>query len=569
MGTTLPWATARRVRTPGPDRRSRRALAVAATVTAVALALGACSGEEPEVDTAAGRLEPVSGGALRLGTNGQEPTCLDPHGNSSTLGPLLTLPVADTLLWQLEDGTLTGWLAESWEISDDGLVYTFHLRDDVTFTDGSAWNAQALKTNFEHMLDPATKSPLAAAYIAPYESSRVVDEYTLEVRLSTPYSAFLNVLAQGYLGMVSPKQITEAPETICEGPIGSGPFILESWNKGQSVEYVRNPDYAWGPEDAHEGPAYLERLEIVFITEDATRYNALVSGELDAIEFVPPQNYDDVESHPQLETFTELRHGHPYALWFNVSRPPFDDVRVRQALVAAVDREAVVDSISFGKWDAVQGYLTPNTPDYVEDVAQGRLDFDPDRADELLDEAGWTGRDSDGYRTKNGERLVAHLPMLNDVPLRVQIAEQTQAAAREVGIEVRIEYVAAQELSDRSAAGDYDISQGLWATNTADVLWIRYHSDNITTPERRGQNSSRLSDPGLDAILQEARETTDDARRSELYRQAQELLIEIAPAIPFYSDPRPVASWEHVHGLRHVQGYISPYLFDVWTEKAA
>lgn len=549
-------------------RLRRAGLAVAAT--ALLGATAACGADRAAEPTDRGAtLEPVSGGTLRLGTNGQEPTCLDPHGNASTLGTLLTLPVSDTLVWQEDDGTLTGWLAERWEVSDDGLVYTFHLREGVTFTDGTPWDAQALQVNLEHMLDPATKSPLAAAYIAPYASSRVVDELTLEVTLSSPYSAFLNVLAQGYLGMISPTQIREAPETICEAPIGSGPFVLERWNKGQSVEYVRNPDYAWGPEGTHEGPAYLERLEIVFVTEDATRYNALASGELDAIEFVPPQSYDAVAANPDLETFTEFRPGHPYGLSFNVSRPPFDDVRVRKALVAAVDRQAVVESISFGKWDAVEGFLTPSTPDYVADVAQGRLDHDPDLANRLLDEAGWTGRDAEGYRTKDGQRLVAHLPMTNDVPLRVQIAEQTQAAAREVGFEVRIEYVAPQDLSDRSAAGDYDLSSGLWSTNTADVLWIRYHSDNITTPERRGQNSSRLADAELDALLQEARETTDDARRSTLYAQAQDRLVELAPGIPFYSDPRPVAYWSHVHGLRHANGYLAPYLFDVWTEKAS
>ncbi|WP_298460669.1 ABC transporter substrate-binding protein [uncultured Cellulomonas sp.] len=543
-----------------------------AVATAVGLlALTACStgtsaGTSPQSSASADAGTPVPGGTFRIGTNGQEPTCLDPHGNASTLGPILTVPFSDSLVWQEEDGTLSPWLAQSWDVSDDGLVYTFHLRDGVTFTDGAVFDAEALKINFEHMLDPATKSPLSASYIAPYSSSRVVDPLTLEVTLSSPYSAFLNVLAQGFLGVISPQQITQAPETICEAPIGSGPFVVERWNKGRSVEYTKNPDYAWGPGGTHEGPAYLDSLEVVFVTEDATRYSALASGELDAIEFVPPQNYAAVEADPQLGTFTEYRPGHPFSLWFNTSRAPFDDVRVRQALVAAVDRQAIVESISFGQWDAAEGYLTPSTPDYIEDV-EGDLGYDPDRANRLLDEAGWTERDAEGFRTKDGERLVAYLPTTNAVPLRIQIAEQTQAAAREVGVDIRIEYPAPQELEERSAAGDYDLSAGLWSTNTADVLWIRYSSDNITTPERRGLNGSYLRDDQLDGLLQSARETTDADTRHDLYRQAQERLVELAPGIPFYSDPRPVAYQTDVHGLEYAHGYLAPYVFDVWLDR--
>lgn len=529
--------------------------------------LAACgTGENGGAATPSANDQPVRGGHFTIGTNGQEPPCIDPHGNASTLGPIVTVPFSDAVVWQTEDGELQPWLAESWDISDDGLTYTFHLRKGVTFTDGSVWDAEAFQINLEHMINPATKSPLAAAYIAPYESSQILSEHVLEVKLSSPYSAFLNVLAQGYLAMISPKQIVEAPETICEAPIGSGPFIVTRWNKGQSIEYKANPDYNWGPPGTHEGPAYLDTLKIVFVTEDATRYSALASGELDAIEFLPPQNYEAAAANPRLKTFTEYRPGHAAALWFNTDREPFNDVLVRRALVSAVDRQAVVQSISFGQWDAVNGYLTPSTPDYIENV-NGDLRYDVERANQLLDEAGWTGRDSDGYRTKDGKRLRAYLPMTNDVPLRVQIAEQTQAAARDVGLDLVIEYPPVQEISDRSSSGDYDLSIGLWSTNTADVLWIRYHSDNITTPERRGQNGSWLRDETLDELLQGARETTDAAERSDLYRIAQERLVELAPAIPFYSDPRPVAYGDHVHGLVHVNGYLSPYFFEVWLDR--
>ncbi|MFG1703099.1 ABC transporter substrate-binding protein [Nonomuraea sp. M3C6] len=508
---------------------------------------------------------PKSGGTLVLGENGQEPTCLDPHGNASSDGPVATVPVADSLVWFDADGTIKPWLADSWQISDDGLTYTFKLRQRVKFHDGAVWNAEALKANFEHMKDPATKSPLAAAYIAPYQDSKVVDDYTLEVRLSSPYKPFLDILAQGYLGMISPKQIKEAPQTICEHPIGSGPFIFDTWTKGQSITYHRNPDYNWGPKSAkHTGPAYLDKLEIRFLTEDATRYNALASGEVHAIDFTPPQNVEDVKANPDLGFLSAIRPGHPMAFWLNTSRPPFDDVKVRQALLAAVDRQSIIKGISFGQYQVAQGFVTSSTPGYAAGL-DGTIAYDPAKAGQLLDEAGWTAKDKDGIRVKDGKRLTAYFPIAANFPAqRMQIAVQTQAAARKIGLDIQLQTPPEQELTDRSLKGDYDMSSGLWATNTADVLWIQYSSENITTDKRRGQNVARLRDAKLDDLLERARQGEDPA---ELYNQAQARLLELAPAIPFYDDPRPVSYQKKVHGLSFTPAYPSPYFYDTWLDQ--
>ncbi|SEH02641.1 peptide/nickel transport system substrate-binding protein [Nonomuraea solani] len=528
-------------------------------VLAAALLLAGC-GTAPASTRAT-----KSGGTLVLGENGQEPPCLDPHGNSSSDGPVTTVPVADSLVWFDADGTIQPWLADSWKISDDGLKYTFKLRQGVKFHDGAVWNAEALKVNFEHMKDPATKSPLAAAYIAPYKDAKVVDDHTLEVRLSSPYAPFLDILAQGYLGMISPKQIKEAPQSICEHPIGSGPFIFDKWTKGQSVTYHRNPDYNWGPKSAkHTGPAYLEKLEIRFLTEDATRYNALAAGEVHAIDFTPPQNVEDVKANPDLGFLSVVRPGHPMAFWLNTSRAPFDDVKVRQALLAAVDRESIIKGISFGQYQVAQGFVTTSTPGYAKGLA-GTIAHDPAKASKLLDEAGWMEKDKDGIRLKNGKRLTAYFPIAANFPAqRMQIAVQTQAAARKIGLDIQIQTPPEQELTDRNVKGDYDLTSGLWATNTPDVLWIQYSSKNITTDKRRGQNVARLSDPRLDDLLERARESAEPA---ELYNQAQARLLELAPAIPFYDDPRPVSYQKKVRDLAFTPAYPSPYFYDTWLDE--
>ncbi|MFC4120949.1 ABC transporter substrate-binding protein [Nonomuraea zeae] len=525
--------------------------------------LAACGAGPEEAAAPAAGTTPRDGGRLVLGENGDEPACLDPHQLSTTNTTVVGRPVFDSLLWQDADGALKPWLATAWKISDDGLTYTFTLRDGVKFHDGSVWNAEALKANLEHMRDPATKSPLAAAYIAPYEDSEVVDERTLKVRLSSPYSAFLNVLAQSYLAMISPKQIKEDPGGTCEHPVGSGPFVFEKWTKGQSITYRKNPDYAWGS-DGHTGPAHLDGLEIRFLAEDATRYNALLAGEVDVIDNTPPASVEDVKANPDL-SFTSIdRPGHPFSVWLNTGREPFGDPRVRQALTLAVDRQAIVNSVSFGQWKLATGFVTPSTPDHAKGL-DGRITHDPAKAARLLDEAGWTAKDKDGVRTKDGKRLTAIALDTGVNPQNTQILVQTQAAAAKAGIEIKIENVTAQVSSDRTAKGDFDLSVGIWTTNTADVLWIQYSSKNITTGKRRGQNTTRLSDPQLDKLLEQARAATDDTERAGLYDQAQSRLIDLTPAIPLYNRPSLVSAQKKVHGLAWDHAYGAVTFLDTWV----
>lgn len=546
------------------SRSSAFARITAVTLTGIAL-LGAAGCAAPADDAASANIAqgPVSGGVLKVGQNGDELTLLDPHQLSATNTTVLLRPIFDTLVWQNADGTFAPGLAESWDVSDDGLEYTFHLREDVTFHDGAEWNAEGLVANFDHIIDPATKSPLAASYIAPFDNAEVVDDYTVNVTLSSPYSSFLNVLAQTYLSIVSPKQLAEDPESIAEHPIGSGPFEFEDWTKGESVTLTRNDDYDWAPDEAqHTGPAYLDGIEFDFIAEDSVRYNALLGGDVDIIEWTPPQNVAQIEQQDGFEFVKTDRPGHPFAIWLNSARAPFDDVTLRQAFTSAIDRKAIVEAVSFGEWEVADGYVTPVTPDYSEKA--GTPQYDIDRANELLDEAGWTERDDEGYRTKDGERLTAHFPNSGVVAQTSQIIELVQAQAKDVGIDVRIELISAQEASERSQAGDYDLTSGIWTTNTSDVLWVRYSSENITTPERAGNNGSYTDDDELDALLTAARETTDDAERADLYEQAQLRLVDLAPAVPLYVRPDLVSHSDAVHNVTFETAYGTLWFYDTW-----
>ncbi len=383
--------------------------------------------------------KPKSGGTFTVATNGQEPACLDPLINA-TAGVIASRPYSDSLVWQSEDGRFLPWLAESWTISGDGRIYTFKLKKGVTFTDGAKFDAHAVKANFDYIVNPATKSQLSAAYFKPYEKSVVLDDYTLEVRLTQAYSPFINILAQSYFALISPKQIAESPQTTCDAPIGTGPFKIVKWNKGSNIQFVRNDAYNWGPPGSHAGPAYVEKLDLLFIGEDQIRYNSLISGEIDAVDFVPPENVEEIKANPDFGFIRAIRPGTSYAFHLNNSREPFNDPLVRKALLHAIDRQTIVSASSFGQWETAN-FLTSSTPDYAADL-NAKLIFDPALANQLLDKAGWTERDSDGVRKKNGKRLTVHMPLDGTNASRKRLAEQAQANARAVGFDIKLELLA-------------------------------------------------------------------------------------------------------------------------------
>jgi peptide/nickel transport system substrate-binding protein len=510
------------------------------------------------------------GGTLRASVALDAGT-LDIHatasGNMHWLGRILY----DCLVYQDERGGISPWLAKSWDISPDGLTYTFHLRDDVTFSDGTKFDAEAVRVNLDHMRAPATKSPLAAAYIAPYVDGKVIDPYTFQATLREPYSPFLDVLAQSWLGMISPKQIRENPKSIAEHPIGTGPFVLEQYVRDQTATFNKRADYHWAPPvTRHEGPAYLDRIELSIVPEALIRYNTLLSGQYDFTLDTPPQNAAAIRANPDLVVRSRIRKGNPFrSLTLNTERFPFDDVRVRKALAQAIDREGLAWIIGFGEYSIKADFLAANTRFY-DPAYKDALKYDVDAANRLLDEAGWTGRDAQGYRTKDGRRLSANLLMAENPAFPNSVAVAIQSDAKKVGFEIGLEVLPTLQVTDRRYAGDYQaMGGGYWHSNTPDGLYILYHSNSITTKQLIGQNSSRLRDAELDDLLGRARRSTDEAQLKQLYSQAQRRLTELVPAIPSYESQQISAFRKAVHVPVFDTSHNTPLFTSVWLDEEA
>lgn len=546
-----------------PRRTPPQPLALALPLL-LAAALGGCRDaqeHQAHSDT------PVSGGTLTYATD-REPICLDPHVAGDMPQVFLGRQFLDSLVSMDAQGRIGPWLAKSWEVSADGLSYTFHLRDDVRFSDGTPFDANAVKANLDHMVDPRTQSSTAGGYVRQYRSTDVPDAHTAVVHLATPYAAFLEVLAQGFLGIQSPAALRRPRDENCESPVGSGPFKVVRWDRQSQVVLERNPDYHWAPPTAaHQGPAYLERIVWKFIQEPSVRFASLQAGEVDVIESVPPESHAAARANPEVSLLVAQRPGNPTNGTLNMTRAPFDDIRVREAFIRSADIEAALKSVYFGEFPRAGGPLSPATPFYSADFEHAQ-DYDPLRAEQLLDAAGWTGRDAEGYRSRGGKRLQVHVIMGNRTPpSEFSLWEQVQATARRAGFEVIIEQMSDVLAQQRQADWDYDIRLGYWNTNTPDVLRIIFGSAFLRPAGVRGyhQNTAGFDDPRFDALVEQALATQDGERRRELYHQAQALASSQYLQLTTYPQSTRLGIYKRAHGVRLEPSLAVTSLYDAWV----
>lgn len=546
-------------------------------VLAAVAALAACGTSDPTVDQAsllnaqntatAGQVlngggTPRDGGTLKI-SMAADPLCLDPHAISSDTEQILGQLQFDNLTYLNKDGTPGPWLATSWTISPDGKTYTFKLKHGVTFADGTPFNAQAVVVNFEHMLNPATRSPLAGPYIAPYQTSKVIDDYTLQVTLKNPYSPFLYVLAQGWLGMESPKAIeSDTPAQLCAAPVGSGPFVLTGYTKNVGVTYVRRPGYDWGPPElGRSGQAHLAGVTVSWIGQDPVRYDSLVSGQYQLSGYVPAQDAAALKSNPRFVYEDIDRIGWPFVFDFNTQRAPLNDPDVRKAIVEGVNTKSIVQTSQFGQRAVATSYLDSVTEYYDPSVHVPA--YNPTDANSLLDRAGWSTRNAAGYRTKDGKELDLALPVSNATTIS-SVYDLLQAQLKTLGVNLQVLPEPQTQVTTQRYNGDYDLLGGVWHTNTPDVLYIKYASSQIPDTQHLGQNLARLSDPRLDGVLAQARQTVDQNTLKSLYTKAQQQLVADLPGLPIYQNSVLWAFSKNLHDVVVNTSHGTPLLTYAW-----
>lgn len=527
----------------------KRGKPVAAAAMVLMLLLSACGGQQATSGstTAAGALAaqgvPAQGGELSFAL-ATSPDTLDPHRSGLAVSVRVIRTIHDSLVVQLPDHTIKPWLATEWEVSEDGLSYTFKLREDVKFHDGTPFNAEAVKYNFDRILDPATKASNAAALLQPYQSSEVLDEYTVRLNLATPSRAFLGNLSQALLGIVSPAAAQKYGDQLGQHPVGTGPFKFVKWEENAGIQVERNPDYKWAPElVTNQGAPYLDGIDFRIVPEEATRIGSVLSKQVLAAETVPPQHILTLEKDPNFQLLQTNTVGLPYTLFFNKDREPWNELKARQAVQLAVDVDTIVKTLYLGTYERAWSPLTPGTFGYDASLEQS-IKPDIPKANRLLDELGWV-RGEDGIRVKDGKKLT--LRYVDGTPNREKrndIAVMIQQQLKQIGIAVEVE-ITKDIRTVVYTNGDYDLYGNSQVNSDPNALYSFYHSY-----DPKGQASlSRLNDPDVDQWLEQGRVEKDDAKRAELYQQVQQYIIDHAIILPIYVFPYTVAASNSVQGV--------------------
>ncbi len=488
------------------------------------------------------------------------PTGIDPHLNASSELGIPLSSVYDTLVFLDPDTReFVPGLAEHWEISPDGRAYTFHLRGDVVFHDGTPFDADAVRANIDYTLNPDNHSQKAASMLGPLESVEVVDDRTVVLHLTEPFAPLLDSLSQVYLGMASPAALDQwGPADYPFHQVGTGPYRFVEYIPNDHLTLERNPDYAWGPSIYRAERATIERIVFTFYESEPTRALALQAGEVDVVGEVPPRDAARLAASGDFTLTPVAIPGQPLEYFFNTRRPPTDDLRVRQALILSVDRASIVHTV-FGDYSPVaQGLLSAVTPGYPPEPEFAS--FDLDAARRLLAEAGWEDQDGDGKLEREGEPLTIALaaPTWGSNP---DVAQLLQAAWEELGAEVSLEVAAGfGPLREIQSAGSYNaIGLNFFGTDP-DQLRAFYASDGL-------YNWSGVEDAEIDSLLDEAsRLPLDPALRLDRYRQLAERVRENALVLPIRDYVDLVVSSNRVQGLRFsAQGWF-PNLIELRLE---
>jgi peptide/nickel transport system substrate-binding protein len=541
-------------------RLAARILGGAALLTGTALLVAGCAAPSTTAPST-----PSAGGTITFGVDVDPVGQMDVHQSQLDINAILQRPVFDSLVSEQPDGTIVPWLATDWTISDDGLHYTFNLRDDVTFSDGTKFDAAAVKANFDHIVDPATASAQASSLIGGtyYAGTDVVDADTVQVNFTQPYSPFLHAASTVELGFYSPKALSEhADELKAGGPdisVGSGPFILSKYTPGSELVYTKNPDYNWAPKGSkQQGPANIDELDVKIQPESSVRTGALTSGEVDVIGDTTPSSVSQIGSGFTL-TSTESP-GVPYSLYLNITRPVFPDVSVRQAFAQGFDLDAAVKAVFNDSYKRAWSILGPTTPNSYDSALEGKGGFDAAKANQLLDAAGWTTKDAQGYRTKDGKRLsarwISYTPVSDD---NAALANFIQDGLKKVGFELVHDQLEPAAYLDAYMAGDYDVADWGFLSGDADILRSHLGTGGY-------QNASHVSDPQVDGLLASAVATSDPAERTKLYTQLQEWNAKNLAIVPLYVPEYILASSDKVGGISvDLNGW--PQFYGAYTTK--
>ncbi len=440
---------------------------------------------------------------------------LDPAGSNDSPSSVVQANIYETLVTRNDDNELEPGLAESWEAVDE-LTWEFKLREGVKFHDGTDFNAEAVKANLERILNPDVASPRLFLYEMVTDVT-VIDDYTVQIKTEYPFAPLLAHLSHNGGGIVSPAVIEEdlaamkdgklAGTIINQKPVGTGFFKFESWNPDDKIKLVRNDDY-WGDKP------HVDTVTFQVSPESATRNADLERGFVQITDPVQPVEVSSINNSDFGKVFQKPSSSLSY-IGFNTQKAPFDDARVRQAISMLVDRQEIIDGIYEGFGIEARGPIAPGIFGHNDDLPL--IEKDVEKAKQLLADAGY----ADGFKTTI---------WTNDSDQRTDTAIMLQHVLKEVNIDVEIEQLEWGAYLAKTSAGEHDMFILGWSNTPGDAdygLYPLFHSSQF------GESGNRTfyKNDKVDALLDEGRREADQEKRNEIYKEAQQLIVEDAPMI--------------------------------------
>lgn len=512
----------------------------------LALVLAACGGDDSEEATTSGNTETntdsgtteenaATGGDLIIAEL-SDASSLDPHGSNDVPSSNVQSNLYETLVIRDANGDLAPGLAESWTQVDE-LTWEFKLKQGVTFHDGEAFNADAVKASFDRLLDPVVASPRAFLF-EMVTDVKVIDDSTVQFVTEYPFSPLLAHLTHNGGGIISPKSIEadyaamEADSSVIAGsvigtnPVGTGPFKFDKWTPGTEIKLVKFAEYAGTP-------ANIDSVTFKVVPEGATRVAELQSGYAHIIGTVDPSQVENVNSFDDASVLETASSSLTY-LGFNTQKAPFDDPKVRQAISTAIDRESLITGIFEGYGIPAISPLSPGIFGYTEDVTS--MAYNMDEAKALLAES----NHPDGFTTTI---------WTNDNPVRQQVAIVLQEALKELNITATIEVMEFGSYLEKTSAGEHDMFILGWSNSTGDAdygLYALFHSSQHGDPGNRSFYTSAK----VDELLDKGRREADQGAREAIYKEAIQLI----------SDESPMAFVLHPSNLTGVSDKVSGFL---------
>lgn len=476
----------------------------------------------------------------------QEIRTLDPRVSANSNDYSILNQILEPLLNVDQAGNLQPGLAERWKQSADGLTVTFYLRRGVKFHDGSPFNAEAVKFTFDTIVDPALGSLASIDMMGPYGSSRVIDDYTVEVKHKSLFAPFLPNLTTPYLAIVSPKAVKEmGNEKFAKNPIGTGPYKFVEWIVGDRVVLAKNPDYNWAPPIyTKNGPPSVDKIIYRYLIDPSSRASSLEAGETDLITDTPLASVQRL-TEKGLKTLTTERKGLIEQYWMNTQRAPTNELAVRQALIYGINRQDIVRRLSFGIETVAYSIFSPSSFGYWKG-AHGMYAFSPNKAAYLLDKAGWK-MGPDGIRVKNGKKLT--ILDLTDARRQEQ-AQIIQSMMKDIGVDWKINIVTTAVRNEAIMANEYNVRDGFWAAPDPDIARTAYQSANIPTAKKFGYAWSKSADPRIDKLLNAGLKELNPNERAKIYQQFQQVVMNEALAIPMYNQNLTVTHSGRLSGFR-------------------